>query len=131
MRRYVEARADAAVAGLHHIDVVGPAYVKIDVDATVVPSDPNAAGDVQRRVKAAVVRLLHPVRGGPEGRGWQPGRAVFLSDVAAVMESVEGVDHVEDLTISVSGRVGGLHVDVGRDRTVVAGDIRLRLVRES
>jgi hypothetical protein len=130
VRRHVERHADSSVAGLRRIAVVGPAYVGIDVEATVVPVDPSAAGEVRRRVDAALSRLLHPVFGGVYGGGWQPGRPVFLSDVAAVVERVEGVDHVEDLAISVGGRRGGLRIDVGVDQTVAEGDLRLTVVRE-
>lgn len=131
VRRYVEHHADATVAGLGRIDVIGPSYVAIDVQARIVPVDPAEAGEIQRRVRSAVGRLLHPVHGGPEGAGWQPGRSVFLSDVASAVERVDGVDQIEDLSISIGDRIGGLRIDVGRDRTVSAGEIRLESVRES
>ena len=127
VRRYVEARAEATVAALGRIEVTGPAYVPVDVDATIVPLDPSEAGAVEQRARAALSRLLHPLTGGPEGAGWQPGRDVYLSDLAAVLERVEGVDHVADLAISVAGRIAGEKVDVAPGRTVVAGELRLKL----
>ena len=127
VRRYVESRADATFAGLGRIEVTGPQYQTIDVDATVVPLDPAEAGAVEARCRAALGRLLHPLHGGPAGGGWPPGRDVHLSDVAAVLERVEGVDAVEHLAISTGGRIGGEQVAVPAHRTVVAGDLRLEL----
>ncbi|GGO94453.1 putative baseplate assembly protein [Wenjunlia tyrosinilytica] len=125
VRRYVEARAAAAPAGLRRLEVIGPAYVPVDVDATIVPRDPAEAGPVEQRARAALARLLHPLYGGPEGAGWEPGRSVFLSDVAAVLERVDGIDHVERLAVSTQGRTGGERIDIAPHRTVVAGELRL------
>lgn len=127
VRRYVEARAPATVAALRRIDVTGPSYRPVDVDAVIVPRDPTEAGAVERRARAALARLLHPLQGGPDGGGWPPGRAVHLSDVAAVLDRVDGVDHVERLAVSVDGRIGGERVDIPPNGTVVAGELRLRL----
>jgi hypothetical protein len=127
VRRYLGRHADASVAGLDKIEVTGPSYVAVDVAAMIVPVEPTDAGDVERQARAALFRLLHPLQGGPDGGGWPPGRAVHLSDVAAVLERLEGIDHVADLAISVAGRLGGLLVEIPRDRTVVAGEITLTL----
>jgi hypothetical protein len=76
------------------------------------------------------MRLLHPLYGGPDGAGWEPGRDVYLSDLAAVLERTEGIDYVDQLAISVEGRIGGEQIEIGPGRTVVAGSIRLKLARE-
>lgn len=127
VRRYVETKAAAAIAGLERIDVTGPAYIAVDVDATIIPRDPAEAGDVERRARDALARLLHPLYGGPDGGGWEPGRDVYLSDLAAVLERVDGVDYVEQLAMSIDGRIGGERLAIAPDRTVVAGDLRLKL----
>lgn len=129
VRRYVEARADTTLAGLGRVEVTGPQYLAVDVEATIAPRDPAEAGTVEARARAALARLLHPLHGGPAGGGWPPGRDVYLSDVAAVLERVDGVDFVEHLAISSDGRIGGERVAVAAHRTVVAGDLRLKLSR--
>jgi len=127
VRSYVEARAEATLTGLGRIDVTGPAYVPVDVDATIVARDPTEAGAVEQRARATLARLLHPLTGGPEGTGWQPGRDVYLSDLAAVLGRVDGLDYVDQLAISVAGRIGGEKVDIAPGRTVVAGELWLKL----
>jgi hypothetical protein len=127
VRKYVDAHAAAALAGLERIEVTGPRYVEIDVDATIIPRDPAEAGVVEQGARDALNRLLHPLTGGPEGTGWPPGRPVYLSDVAAVLERVSGLDYAESLALSTNGRIGGERVEVARDRTVVAGNLRLKL----
>jgi uncharacterized phage protein gp47/JayE len=131
VRRFLEARGAATIADLERIEITGPRYRAVDVDATIVPRDPSEAGVVERRARAVLARLLHPLNGGPEGAGWDPGRDCYLSDVAAALERVAGLDYVSDLRISVDGRIGGERVEIAEDELVVAGELRLRLTSDS
>jgi hypothetical protein len=130
VRKFLERRAPADVAGLHRIHVTGPTYLPVDVAATIAPVDPSEAGAVERRVREALERFLHPLVGGPGGRGWDLGRDVFLSDVAAEVERVDGVDYVQELTLLLSGMPQGESLPIGDCEIVAAGTITLKL-RES
>ena len=125
VRKYIEAHAPADVAALHQINVVGAQYFPIDVTATVTPLNADQAGQVEQSALAAVMLFLHPLLGGPDGQGWELGRGVFISDLAAVLSRVEGVDYVEELQLAVNGNVQGDHVDVPLQSIVVAGEIKL------
>ncbi|MCI0485449.1 MAG: putative baseplate assembly protein, partial [Blastocatellia bacterium] len=125
--KYVEERAPADLAEAGHINVTGPDYLPVDVDATIAPVDLSEAGAVERAAREALGEFFHPLRGGPEGRGWELGRDVYLSDVASVLERVAGVDYVEELALLIEGARQGERVPVADDRIVVAGDIRLKL----
>lgn len=127
VRRFIEARAPADLAAARGIYMTGPDYLSLDIAATVAPVDPAEAGAVETRARKALGEFLHPLLGGPEGRGWELGRDVFLSDMAAVLERVPGVDYVEELALLLGGALQGERVSVAPDRTVVAGDIRLKL----
>ena len=50
-----------------------------------------------------------------------------MSDVAAVLERVKGVDYVKELTLFVQGNLQGERIPIADDRVVVAGVIRLKL----
>lgn len=128
VRRFVEMRAPADLAAARRINVTGSEYEAIDVDATIVPVDAAEAGAVELRARAALETFLHPLLGGPERRGWSLGRDVFMSDVASVLEGVEGVDYVKELALLRDRELQGNRVKVAEDRTVVAGDIRLKLL---
>jgi hypothetical protein len=52
---------------------------------------------------------------------------VYLSDIAAVLENVNGVDYIETLSLLADGTPTGEQVYVPAERMVVAGDIRLTL----
>jgi hypothetical protein len=125
IRRYVEDRAGADVTAADQVVVTGPDYFPVDVEATLVAGDPAESGTVATRAREALERFFSPVRGGPNGRGWDLGRDVFLSDVAAVLEHVEGLDYVEELALFANGVRLGERVEVPPRRVVVVGDLRL------
>ncbi len=127
VRRYVEQRCEAGIAAARRITVTGPDYFAVDVSAQLIPGDPAGAGEVEERARAGLEAFLHPLAGGPDGDGWEPGRSVFLSDVAAVLERVEGVDAVERLELLVDGVPRGERVAVPPGGTVAAGTLQLQL----
>ena len=127
IRKYLEQRAPADLAGLHRILVTGPNYLPVDVSATLVPVDPSQAGAVEKAARNALERFLHPLLGGPGGLGWDLGRDVYISDIAAELERTEGVDFVEELALLRNGVPQGESLVVADDELVAAGAITLQL----
>jgi hypothetical protein len=127
VRRYVGDRAPAGLSAARQLYVTGPDYVPIDLSATIAVLRQADAGATEQAAREAVGSFLHPLHGGPEGAGWEPGRDVFLSDVAAVLERVPGVDYVEELALLRSGALQGGSVPVPPGHVAAAGEIRLKL----
>jgi predicted phage baseplate assembly protein len=84
------------------IDVIGPTYVPIMIEATVVPKRIEEAKAVEKRVSENLATFLHPVKGGSDGQGWQFGNAIYLSEIAAVIQGTEGVDRVRDVVLKTA-----------------------------
>ena len=124
---YLAARAPAGVAAGGHIYVTGPTYCPIDVSATIVPLRDWEAGEVDARARAAIEDFLHPLHGGPSRDGWDFGRGVHLSDIAMVLESVEGLDHAEVIQLLANNEVRGDFIEVPPDQIVVAGSLRVKV----
>jgi hypothetical protein len=123
---HLTARAPATLAP-ERVSIIGPTYLPIGVEAVVTPRDASEAGLVEDGVRAALASFLHPLTGGPEGQGWPFGRDVYLSDIASVMEAVDGVDYVEELHLLRDDVPQGEQVLVPPDRIVVAGTIRIEM----
>ncbi|MGH9939119.1 MAG: putative baseplate assembly protein, partial [Blastocatellia bacterium] len=81
------------------INVIGPGYIQVTVEAEVVPRDIDEAEQVKQRARAALDAFLHPLTGGPEGAGWVFGRDVYESEIYRVIENVPGVSHVKSLRL--------------------------------
>jgi hypothetical protein len=100
IRRVQQGLAARTFAGTQgRLNVVGPGYVQVTVEATIAPVDLDEAAAVRGRSVAALDRFLHPLSGGPAGTGWVFGRDVYLSEICEVLERVEGVDHVEEVRL--------------------------------
>jgi hypothetical protein len=70
----------------------------------------RARADVDRIRAEALERLGHyfnPLVGGPDGDGWPWGRPVQSGDAFAVLQSVPGVDVVEDVRLFGANPVTG------------------------
>ncbi|MGB9180937.1 MAG: putative baseplate assembly protein [Pyrinomonadaceae bacterium] len=128
VRKFIEARVSADLAASGHIYVTGPEYLEIDIEATIAPLNVDEAGAVEQRAREALQTFFHPLRGGPEGRGWELGRDVFISDVASVLERVEGVDYVRELSLLLDGALQREQVKVADNRIVVVGEIKIKLI---
>jgi hypothetical protein len=82
------------------LEIVGPAYVTVTVQASVQ----TVAGSNLQRVQSAIVAALNlfldPHLGGPEGLGWPFGRDVIRSEIMQIICAVSGVDYVLSLALS-------------------------------
>jgi uncharacterized phage protein gp47/JayE len=127
VRRHIERHAPADLSELHRIRVTGPTYVAIGVSASIVPVERSQAGAAEKNVRLTLERFLHPLLGGPAGAGWELGRDVYASDLAAEIERTPGVDYIEDLTLTLDSVPQGESVPVGDEEIVAAGPIVLKL----
>jgi predicted phage baseplate assembly protein len=120
---------DRAPAGIANgIRTLAPTYVRVGIRAEVMPLDVSEAGRVEARLRARVNAFLHPLTGGRDGRGFEFGDAVYLSDLAALLEDTPGVDAVRFLQLVSDSALFGDSVPVGPDQLVAAGDCELKLI---
>ena len=110
------------------VRIVPPVYLAISVQSEIVVRTLDAVGYVEARVREQLARFLHPLTGGSASRGFAFGEAVYLSDVAALLEAIEGVDFVRHLILFGNGAVQGDVVRVPPDALPVAGDHQLKLL---
>ena len=84
------------------ISVVGPDYVRVDVEVTLGVRGLEGAPEVEADVMRTLSRFLHPLTGGLDGAGWDFGRRPHKSDLYALLEGTPGVDHVIALRVNES-----------------------------
>jgi hypothetical protein len=66
----------------------------VAVEADVAYVNINEAKLVQAAINQSLTDFFHPLRGGPDGRGWEFGRSVFVTEIYQRIENVPGVDYV-------------------------------------
>jgi predicted phage baseplate assembly protein len=99
--RQVEAHLRQRCPATADLWVAGPEWVRVMVTTSVVPASIDLADVVSARIRTALDHFLHPLTGGIQGQGWAFGRKPHRSDLMAIVEAVEGVDHVRALSVAL------------------------------
>jgi hypothetical protein len=121
---YLRQRAFGAI--IAEIYALPPVYTEVSIAASVQPRNPEETNVVQRRIVEALEAFFHPLTGGERRQGWPFGRSVHISEVFAVIERSEGVDHVA--TVSFIDAPGQVRFDVGENALVASGTHQITMV---
>jgi hypothetical protein len=79
--------------------VIGPVYRDVTVQAQVQSCEGTNRTEVRQKIIDALNDFFHPLRGGPDKKGWPFGRDVYVSEVMQVIDETEGVDNVISLAL--------------------------------
>ncbi|WP_244930181.1 putative baseplate assembly protein [Nocardioides sp. W7] len=100
------------------VEVTTPFYQGVSVVARVYGAPGRPPGIVRQRSVDALNRYVNPLVGGPDGTGWPFDADLNIATVTQILESVEGVDRVEEALLFEydlrSGRRLGAAKDVIR-----------------
>jgi hypothetical protein len=108
------------LATRHH--VVASDYLPVEIAANLALREDAPPQETLPAARQALTAFFHPLTGGPEQTGWPFGRAVYASEVAAVLERLSLVDYVEEVQLATPAGADRLQT-VGADEggPVVAG----------
>lgn len=123
---HVAGRVPAGIAG--GVRVIGPEYVAASVRIDLQPAIIEDAAAIEAQVRTRLAQFLHPLDGGADGRGWDFGASLHLSDVAACVAGIDGVAAVQLLQLLVGGAISGEVVAVAPHQLLCAGDLQVRVV---
>lgn len=119
-------RMPAGIAG--GLRIIAPEYVPVGVRAEILARSAELAGQVEAALRARLAAFLHPLRGGHDGHGWDFGQGVYLSDLAALIEQMDGVDAVRFLQLMSGQGVLGDSVPLAPQQLIAAGDTQLKII---
>ena len=83
------------------VHVIGPEYTTVAVQATLHVGASIKSSDLIAQATAKLNQFLDPLEGGPDGRGWPIGRAVYRSEILAVLNGLPGVRYVDGVSLDV------------------------------
>lgn len=75
------------------LDVVSVTFVPVKVQVELV-ARPGALATLESAAKAVLDVFLHAAEGGPEGRGWPPGRALWPNDIRRALAGLPALDRI-------------------------------------
>ncbi len=80
------------------VQIQQPNFVGVCVETQVAldPAyqNPEAEDAYRLKIESALYRFLNPISGWHDGRGWPFGRAVYISDIVALLQQVPGVRYL-------------------------------------
>jgi predicted phage baseplate assembly protein len=127
LKDYLLERAPSIVANSERLVVRPPDYVAVGIQATIIVASIEKAAEVETAARKAVERFLHPVHGGPDGKGGEFGRPILKSDVFALLERITDIDRVEDLKFLFRGQSNPERVEIGPNELLASGKHDLRV----
>ena len=87
--------------------------------------------DKAAKVGAGIVetleRYIHPLTGGTDGKGWEFGKKICLSDIAALLEGIPDVDFIEKIVLYADGEQQDRGVDLDPFTLPFSGKHRIDL----
>ncbi|MGH9972168.1 MAG: putative baseplate assembly protein [Pyrinomonadaceae bacterium] len=127
VKEYLRDRAPSVVAAGERIVVRPPDYVTVGIQANIFVTTLEKAATAETQARKRLEEFLHPVRGGPEGNGWEFGRPISKSDVFAELERIADIDRVEDLVFQFRGRTDSDRVVIGPNELLASGEHKLAI----
>ena len=124
VQQFLDASSPANV----NVVVVGPLYIRVDVQTEIGLANLDSAGTVVQKVQNQLAAFLHPLTGGFEGTGWQFGRAPHRSDLYALLKQIPEADHIRSLVVTEVEDAPGTR-ETGRF-LVYSGNHTIQLVYE-
>ena len=100
LRQQIEAYLDEHRLLTAVLTVRAPDYKRVSVTVDIQARPETDPRRVEGAVAARLEALLNPFVGGLDGKGWPFGRDLYLSDLYATIQSVEGVEYIKELTMS-------------------------------
>ncbi len=92
------------VAAPNQIYVRRAKFIEVVVEATIIPTTIDAAATLESSARQRLKEYLNPLTGGARKSGWEFGAPICLSDIFALLESIEEVNAVPHLRIVADGK---------------------------
>lgn len=97
------------------VEVGTPYYQGVTVAALLRSLPGRPAGLVRQRAIDALNRFINPLTGGPDGSGWPFDTDLNAAQVAQLVESIDGVDRVEEILFFEYDLRTGVRHGAGRE----------------
>ena len=121
VKDFLRLRAPSVLAAGERIVIRPPDYVEVGVEAEIFVTSLEQAATAETRARTTLETLLHPLRGGADGTGWEFGRPIWKSDVFSALERIDEIDRVENLRFHFRGGTDPERVVIGPNELLASG----------
>ncbi len=100
LRRRIQERLDDHRPLTAQLAVRSPDYRRVVVSATVKAHSQAEPRRLEQTIAARLEEFLNPFVGGNDSQGWPFGRDLYLSDLYACVQTIPGVEYIQDLKMA-------------------------------
>ena len=83
--------------------VIKPNYQEVSAQVEVIARNDADLGEVKQQIEDSLLNYFHPLKGGENGDGWPFGGKIAFSQVYQRVFTVDGVQSIEKLVLSIDG----------------------------
>jgi phage-related baseplate assembly protein len=109
------------------IHVMSPSFITVAVQAHLHTESEIDSQSLIDQAQAKLDAFFHPLTGGQDGNGWPIGRDVYRSEVMALLNSISGVTHVDDVALQVQAELETYAGLVTFKRIIQPSDVPLQV----
>ena len=106
-----------------------PKLVMFSMTATIIIDSDRNIAEMTSAITARIRSTFGVVSGGFDGRGWPMGGSVYRSKLFRLLEDIDGVDHVDALTLSPADPNGDVVLDGLSLPAIAFGGLALSVFR--
>lgn len=112
LRLRVKAFLQERCSNVITLNVIKPSYVMVSISALLATEYIDAIPVIEHGAKTKITEFLHPLTGGTEGKGWSFGSAPCISDIYSILENIEKVDYVTNVSIKLQSDVDSKVIEI-------------------
>ncbi|KQC04768.1 MAG: hypothetical protein APR53_02865 [Methanoculleus sp. SDB] len=101
LKRRVEQYLKKNSSNVLQIAVIQPSYLQVNITASLFTRELDLVPLITGEANKTLTDFLHPLTGGDERGGWPFGGIPCVSDIYTVLESIDGVNYVNNVTLSL------------------------------
>lgn len=101
LKRQVENNLNEHSSNIINLKVSEPVFVEVAVSASIIATNIDLMPNTEKEIIFRLKEFLNPLQGGYNNKGWEFGKAPCISDFYALFEKVDGVDHVDNISVKL------------------------------
>jgi hypothetical protein len=113
---YIAERTVNTLAFSNRLVVIEPVYVEISIYGILIAEQIDIVHSVEKEAVEKLNGFLDPVSGGYDGTGWDIGRLPHISMFYSLLKSINGVNYVERVSMTVNTIIEGKTEEVNLER---------------
>lgn len=96
VRRYLNQKR-LLTTEVHIIEEVNYVPVNVTLEVKTRHGDPRV---LEEYIRTLLEEFLHPLYGGKEGRGWEFGEDIHISNIYMLLNEVKGIEKIDEISFS-------------------------------